>query len=129
MVGLGSPNRPLLPPQRIAAAEAEFTERRHMPWARVALGRSTLGLIRAWLARRQASLWNLAGRIGTPTLVIWGTDDKLVSVRKAARTAAALPNSRLLVLPQCGHVAQMECPELVARATLGMLDAAAADQW
>jgi len=122
-------NPDLIPPQRLAAAEAEFTARRAMPWARLALDRSTVGLVRAWLARKPASLWTVAGRVSAPTLVVWGTHDRLVGVRKAARTAAALPNSRLLVLPECGHVAQMECPEPVARATLGMLTAADGGQW
>lgn len=122
-------NPHLIPPQRLASAEAEFTARRAMPWARMALDRSTVGLIRAWLARRPASLWTAAGRVEVPTLVVWGTEDKLVSVRKATRTAGVLPNSRLLVLPECGHVAQMECPEPVARATIGMLEAADAGRW
>jgi pimeloyl-ACP methyl ester carboxylesterase len=119
----------LIPPQRLAAAEAELTARRELPWASVALGRSTFGLLRVWFARRQNSLWKVAGRVQAPTLVVWGSHDRLVSVRKAARTAAALPGSRLLVLPDCGHVAQMECPEQVARATLGMLQAVDARQW
>ncbi|HET8641168.1 MAG TPA: alpha/beta hydrolase [Pseudonocardiaceae bacterium] len=119
----------LIPPQRLAATEAEFTARRGMPWARRALDRSTVGLIRAWLARKPASLWTVAARVGVPTLVVWGADDKLVSVRKAARTASLLRNGRLLVLPDCGHVPQMECPEQVARATLGMLAAADTGQW
>jgi pimeloyl-ACP methyl ester carboxylesterase len=119
----------LIPPQRVAAAEAEFCARRAMPWASAALGRSMIGLVRTWLARKPASLWTAASRITTPTLVVWGTEDRLVSVRKATRTAALLRNSRLLVLPRCGHVAQMECPEPVARATLGMLDAASAGRW
>lgn len=119
----------LIPPQRVAAAAAEFRARRAMPWSSAALGRSMVGLVRTWLARKPASLWTAASRITAPTLVIWGTEDRLVSVRKAARTAAALRNGRLLVLPRCGHVAQMECPEPVARATLGMLDAAPAGRW
>jgi pimeloyl-ACP methyl ester carboxylesterase len=116
----------LIPPQRVAAAEAEFCARRAMPWAVVALGRSTKGLVRTWLARKPASLWTAARCVSAPTLVVWGAEDRLVSVRKAARTAAQLRNGRLLVLPRCGHVAQIECPEQVARAILGMLDAAPA---
>jgi pimeloyl-ACP methyl ester carboxylesterase len=36
--------------------------------------------------------------------------------------ARAIPDSRLLILPGVGHVAQMEVPRLVARAIVGMLD-------
>jgi pimeloyl-ACP methyl ester carboxylesterase len=119
----------LIPPQRVAAAEAEFSRRRAMPWASAALGRSMIGLVRTWLARKPASLWTAASRVTAPTLVVWGTEDRLVSVRKAARTAALMRHSRLLVLPRCGHVAQMECPEAVARAMLGMVDAAPFGRW
>jgi pimeloyl-ACP methyl ester carboxylesterase len=109
-------------PQRIAAAEAEFVERLAMPWSGAALGRSMMGLVRSWLARRPNSLWAVASRITAPTLVVWGTEDRLVSVRKAPRTARLIERGRLLVLPRTGHVAQMEQPESVARAVLGMVD-------
>jgi pimeloyl-ACP methyl ester carboxylesterase len=67
--------------------------------------------------------------VTVPTLVVWGTEDKLVSVRKAPRTARLLPKARLLVLPRTGHVAQMERPVTVARAVLGMWERAEADSW
>jgi len=51
---------------------------------------------------------------------VWGAQDRLVTVRKALRTARSLPRGRLLVLPRTGHVAQMERPVTVARAVLGM---------
>ena len=47
---------------------------------------------------------------------------RLVDVALAPRAAATYPNSRLLVLRDVGHVAQMEHPEVVARAFLGMLE-------
>ncbi len=42
--------------------------------------------------------------VRAPTLVVWGAEDRLVPVELAARTAAAVPDSRLLVLPDVGHV-------------------------
>ena len=116
-------------PRRIAAFEAEATERMGMPWARAALGRSMVGLLKSWMVRRPNSLWAVAGRINAPTLVVWGSDDKLVSVRKAPRTARLIRQGRLLVLPDTGHVAQMERPETVARTVLGMIDAVDARRW
>lgn len=118
-----------VPPQRIRAAEEEMVERLTMPWARAALGHSTVGLVRSWLARKPQSLWTVASRIPCPTLVVWGTEDRLVSVRKAPRTAASMPRGRLLVLPRTGHVAQMERPESVARAVLGMIEASDNGKW
>ena len=63
------------------------------------------------------------------TLVVWGERDRLISVRKARRTATTVPRARLLRLPDVGHVAQMETPLLVGRAVLGMADALAAGRW
>ena len=59
---------------------------------------------------------------------MWGVHDRLVDVSLAPRAADTVPDSRLLVLDDCGHVAQMERPDLVARAVLAMLDEAAAGQ-
>jgi pimeloyl-ACP methyl ester carboxylesterase len=68
------------------------------------------------------SQWRLAARITAPTLVIGGLQDKLVDPRVPAQVARVIPDSRLLVLPRVGHVAQMEEPRLVARAIVGMLE-------
>jgi len=116
-----------IPQARIAEAEAEAAERAAMKWAASALSLSAMGLMRAWLVPRSRSLWTIAPRLTMPTLVVWGTEDKLVTVRKAPRLAELLPRARLLVLPRTGHVAQMERPVTVARAVLGMWEAG--DGW
>jgi pimeloyl-ACP methyl ester carboxylesterase len=118
-----------VPRWRIAAFEAEAAERMAMPWARAALNRSTVGLLKSWLVRRPNSLWAMARRITAPTLVVWGAEDRLVSVRKAPRTARLIDRGRLLILPGTGHVAQMERPEPVARAVLGMIEAVDSGMW
>ena len=110
-------------------AASEAAERAGMPWAPAALEGSFRGLVSTWFGPRSRSLWATARRVRTPTLVIWGERDRLVSVRKAARTAASLPAGRLLRIPDVGHVAQMERPVLVARAILGLVDAVAAATW
>jgi hypothetical protein len=55
-------------------------------------------------------------------LVITGRQDRLVDVRVSPAVAKLIADSRLMVLDQTGHVAQMERPEIVARAVLAMLD-------
>jgi len=64
-----------------------------------------------------------------PTLVLWGDEDRLVAPDLAPFVAAAIPDSRLLVLEHVGHVAMMEDPQTSARAMLGLLEdtAVAAD--
>jgi len=68
------------------------------------------------------SQWRLAARITAPTLVIGGLKDGLVDPRVPVQVARAIPDSRLLVLPGVGHVAQMEVPRLVARGIVGLLE-------
>lgn len=119
----------VVPEHRIEEAVREAAERARMPWTGPALGRTTIGLVRTWFAPRAQSLWTLAPRVSAPALVVWGADDRVVSVRKAPRTAELLPRGRLLVLPRTGHCAQMERPLSVARAVLGMWSAAAEGTW
>ena len=68
------------------------------------------------------SQWRLAARITAPTLVVGGLTDTLIDPRVPVQVARVIPDSRLLILPRVGHVAQMEVPRLVARAVAGMLD-------
>ncbi len=55
------------------------------------------------------------GEIQQPVLLIHGQNDTLVPVRYARMAHERLPDSRLEVIPQCGHWAQREKPELVNR--------------
>ena len=77
--------------------------------------------LRAYLPGEN-SQWRLAARVKAPTLVVGGLTDKLVDPRVPIQVARAIPDSRLLILPGVGHVAQMEVPRLVARAIVGLLD-------
>jgi pimeloyl-ACP methyl ester carboxylesterase len=76
--------------------------------------------VRAYLPGA-GSLWRTAGLITAPTLVIGGTQDRLVDVRVPAQVARLIPDSRLLVLDGVGHVPQMEVPRTVARAAAALL--------
>jgi pimeloyl-ACP methyl ester carboxylesterase len=111
-----------VPLNRRAEAEAEIERRTDLPWAGDAFTRSLRGLARSYFAGGAWSLWARARAITAPTLVVWGTEDRLVPVTLAPRTAAEIPDSRLLVVPEVGHVAQLESPETTARATLALIE-------
>jgi len=49
-------------------------------------------------------------RITAPTLVIWGRDDALVPVAYAAEFGARIPGSKVEVIDDCGHVADVDQP-------------------
>ncbi|MEH0938622.1 alpha/beta fold hydrolase [Micromonospora psammae] len=67
------------------------------------------------------SMWRIAASIQAPTLVVGGMRDRLVDVRVAPQAARVIPDSRLLMLHDVGHVAQLEVPRTVARAVVGLL--------
>jgi pimeloyl-ACP methyl ester carboxylesterase len=109
-----------VPPNRFSEAVEEVTRRRSLPWATDAFTASLRALAVAYTAVGERSLWRRAASVRAPTLVVWGDRDRLVPVQLAPRTARAIPDARLLVLPGVGHVAQLEDPELVARAFLAL---------
>ena len=51
-----------------------------------------------------------------PVLVIYGRKDPLVDSRAAHRATKAFRHVNVVVLPDSGHVSQMEHPEMVAAA-------------
>lgn len=102
------------------AAALEFAARRRMPWATVDTVESLRSLIRAQARWGRRSFAAAARATRAPTLVVWGTRDKLVDCRLAEPTTALFPDSRLLMLARTGHVAQMERPESVARAMVAL---------
>ena len=109
------------PQSRFDEAVAEATARSRMPWAEEALLRATRGLARSQFAQRSQA-WAAMASITVPTLVLWGAKDKLVAADLAPVVAAAIANSRLLVLDDIGHTAMMEDPTTSARAMLALVE-------
>jgi pimeloyl-ACP methyl ester carboxylesterase len=56
-------------------------------------------------------LWTRLSGLNTPALFIWGDRDRLVPVAFSRHVAETLPHARQVVLPECGHVPQVELPE------------------
>jgi pimeloyl-ACP methyl ester carboxylesterase len=109
------------PPARLREAIAEYTARRSLPWADSAVARSTRGLAAAQFLRARVG-WATLRSITVPSLVVWGDTDRLVAPDLAPYVAAAIPDSRLLVMDDVGHTAMMEQPEATARAVLALVE-------
>jgi pimeloyl-ACP methyl ester carboxylesterase len=60
--------------------------------------------------------------IKCPTLVLVGDDDELTPPSLAQELAAGIPGSRLVVVPDCGHLSTMERPEAVNAALVQWLE-------
>lgn len=72
--------------------------------------------IRALLGRPDASA--LLPAIGCPTLVLCGQDDSWAPAARHIDMAAEIPDSTLVLVPECGHMCTLERPEAVTRALL-----------
>jgi pimeloyl-ACP methyl ester carboxylesterase len=104
---------------RLMDAVAEVRRRDELGYADEVLLGSTRAIVNEYLRR---SLWRDAKRVTAPTLLIYGRHDRLVDSRNAARAARQFRGSRVVVLPDVGHVAQLEKPEVVAREFRMLLD-------
>ncbi|MEU8587727.1 alpha/beta hydrolase [Streptomyces sp. NPDC048664] len=110
----GDPGR--VSPEGFRSAVEEMERRLLLPYFWDAMARSARGIVNAYTLGGQHGLWRQAERVLAPTLLVYGGRDQLVSFRMAQRAARAFAGSRLLTLPQAGHVAMMEYPEVVATA-------------
>ena len=52
--------------------------------------------------------WTRLGELRPPSLFVWGESDRLVPAAFSRHVAEALPRSNQVVLPDCGHVPQVE---------------------
>ncbi|MGW3652412.1 alpha/beta fold hydrolase [Streptomyces sp. NPDC000878] len=103
-------------PEGFRHAVEEMERRLQLPYFWDAMTRSSRGIVNAYTLGGQHSLWRQAERVLAPTLLVYGGRDQLVSYRMAQRAARAFRDSRLLSLPDAGHVAMMEYPDTVASA-------------
>ena len=97
---LARANHHLIDDQRIAAIRRPLCSREGH--------RSLLATSRGWSAAHIEE--NLA-RIQVPTLIIWGEDDAVVPIKNAHKMHDQIPNARLVVLKDCGHVPPEEKPD------------------
>ncbi len=111
-------------PDRFTLEVEELARRDGLGYATTVLARAARTLVAETLRPAPLSLWHAARRVTAPSLVLFGADDRLVHPRMAARAARTFRNARVAVLPETGHLPQMECPAVVAGAFRGMVERA-----
>jgi pimeloyl-ACP methyl ester carboxylesterase len=86
--------------------------------------RGLAGTLRGLLARQPplGTLEPALARLGVPTLVIVGANDRL-SLEPSRTVARAVPGARLVVVPDAGHVVNLEAPAPFNAALTAFLDA------
>jgi pimeloyl-ACP methyl ester carboxylesterase len=80
----------------------------------------------AYLRQQQAIIKRPDSRpglaaIGCPTLVLVGDSDEPTPPELAREMAAAIPGSRLVVVPECGHLSTLERPQAVNAALVELM--------
>ncbi|MFJ9564254.1 alpha/beta fold hydrolase [Streptomyces fuscichromogenes] len=118
----GDPGR--VTPEAFEHAVEELERRLRLPYFWDAMARSARGIVNAYTLGGQHGLWRQAERVLAPTLLIYGGRDQLVGYRMARKAARSFRHSRLLSMPDAGHVAMMEYPEAVAGAFSELLASA-----
>lgn len=105
-------------PSRIRDEDiAEYAHEMGLPGTRAALLRTARQLEVA-SAGKYASSYR---RIGAPTLLLWGQEDKITPVKSGHYLRELIPGSRLLTIPKGGHVPHMEYPQPTLIAMLEFL--------
>jgi pimeloyl-ACP methyl ester carboxylesterase/mannose-6-phosphate isomerase-like protein (cupin superfamily) len=85
----------------------------HMPEqqkAMMAANRAALGVY-AGRAMADPGLLDRLASVTVPVLVIWGEADRIIPVEHGHAYAKAIPNARFLLLPESGHLPQLEAPD------------------
>lgn len=54
-------------------------------------------------------------QIKQPTLILWGKDDRILGTTDAYRFNRAIAHSKLIWIPDCGHVPHLEQPQITAQ--------------
>ncbi len=116
MLGLCYGDPAKVTPEGFDAAVREMERRLRLPYFWDAMTRSARGIVNAYTLGGQHGLWRQAERVLAPTLLVYGGRDLLVSYRMARKANAAFRDSRLLTLPEAGHLPMMEDPQSVATA-------------
>lgn len=101
-------------PDRFALEVEALRRRDALPYDAASLVGASRTLVSETLRPYPFSLWRAAGRVTAPSLVLFGSHDRLVKPRLAVRATRAFRDARVAILPETGHIGQMEHPGLVA---------------
>jgi pimeloyl-ACP methyl ester carboxylesterase len=69
------------------------------------------------------TLPHLLGGVRTPSLIVWGDDDRIVPISAGKAYTAALGNATMTTVANCGHFAEMEKPDEVAKLVTDFVNA------
>jgi pimeloyl-ACP methyl ester carboxylesterase len=88
---------------------------RHLPLRTRGAHRAIIRTVRRWDAERVSRDAHL---ITQPTLLLWGDTDREVPLKDGEHLHEEIPQSRLVVFRECGHLPHEEYPEAFTRLVL-----------
>lgn len=74
-----------------------------------------LGRLLAPFGMGHPNLTRFLARITNPTLVVWGTEDRLLPASQASLFVKALPDARLILVEGAGHFVMQEKPDTLTK--------------
>lgn len=109
--------RQMITPGTLAARPEVVTEARRI--LRTASAKALAAALQAMADRPDS--FPLLPKIAVPVLIVVGEADQLTPPDSARRMHAAIPGSTLVVIPDAGHLSNLEQPQLFNTAVLGFL--------
>jgi pimeloyl-ACP methyl ester carboxylesterase len=100
------------PPEFLDDILPEMYRVRALPGARSAMLRSVRSSINYWGLRSQQNILDRLRGLPMPLMTVWGEEDSIIPISQADAVRAALPDSIVYTVPECGHWPQMEKHEL-----------------
>jgi pimeloyl-ACP methyl ester carboxylesterase len=75
--------------------------------------RAILSTMRSGMLGSFLPVYTRLGRLGKPTLLFWGRDDRTVPFRHSSILCQEVPQGEFHALDDCGHIPHFEKPQLV----------------
>ena len=95
------------PNNKYLILDDERFEAHHRPLRAANAHRAMIRTLRHWHAER---IEQDAHRITQPTLIIWGREDADIPLEHGQVLCSMIPDSRLVIFKDCGHIPQEEYP-------------------
>lgn len=86
-----------------------FVNNMSRPNAKMVFLSTLLGL------KNAPDIFEKLGKINVPTLLVWGTEDKLIPFEYAQQFVSCIPNCEFIPMKGCGHSPYVEDPEELAK--------------